>query len=318
MDRLSDLEIFVAVVDASSFTGAARGLGVSKSHVSRQIQALEDRLGARLLHRTTRTLHLTDVGAAFHERAQRILAELDEAERAVTALQTEPRGQLKIGAPLSFGLSYVSPVIERYMLQWPEVTVEAGFSDRRVDVVADGYDLVVRIGSLADSSLIVRKLASTRTFIVASPAYVERYGAPETPDALAEHLCLRYTHQTTGNTWLLRRADGAEATVRIDGRMTSDNGDALLGACRAGLGLTYVPDFFVAEDLAAGRLVTVLEDWTQIDSPISVLYPHNRHLSAKVRMFVDALKAHVAQQPWCTHGSPDRTVAAAEGVADIS
>lgn len=298
MDRLSDLEIFVAVVDASSFTGAARALGVSKSHTSRQVQALEDRLGARLLHRTTRTLRLTDVGAAFHARALQILADLDEAERAVTALQTEPRGLLKIGAPISFGLTHVSPVIEACLRRWPALTIEAGFTDRRVDVVADGYDVVVRIGALADSSLIVRKLASTRNLIVGSPAYFEGHPPPTTPDALAAHQCLRYLHQTTGNTWHLRRADGEQAAVPIDGRLTSDNGDALLNACRAGLGLTYVPDFFVADDLASGRLVTTLDDWTHINSPIAALYPHNRHLSAKVRLFIEALRAHIARQSW--------------------
>lgn len=297
MNRISDVEIFVAIVADGSFTAAARRLGVSKSHVSRQIQALEDRLGARLLDRTTRTVRPTDAGSEFHARAVRIVAELDEAERAVRDLQSEPRGTLRIGAPVSFGLRYVAPAVADFMTRWPDLRVEVSYSDHRVDVIGDGFDVVVRIGPLTDSSLIVRRLARTRSHIVASPAYLERRGVPHTPEALSTHDCLRYAHQVSGPTWALHGADESR-TVRVDGPLGADNGDALLIAARAGLGLAYMPDFFVAADLADGRLVTVLGDWTTRDIPIAALYPHNRHLSAKVRFFVDHLAQTLAARPW--------------------
>ncbi len=297
MNRISDIEIFVAIVADGSFTAAARRLGVSKSHVSRQIQALEDRLGARLLDRTTRTVRPTDAGLEFNTRALKVLAELDEAERAVRDLQSEPRGVLRVGAPVSFGLRYVAPAVASFMSRWPELRVEASYSDERVDVIGDGFDVVVRIGQLADSSLIVRRLARTRAHIVGSPAYFDRHGAPETPDALADHACLRYAHQLSGHGWTLWGPDG-ERTVRIDGPLLADNGDALLVAACAGLGLAYMPDFFVGEDVASGALRTALDDWTTREVPVAALYPHNRHLSAKVRLFVDHLAETLRARPW--------------------
>ena len=297
MNRISDVEIFVAIIADGSFTAAARRLGVSKSHVSRQIQALEDRLGARLLDRTTRTVRPTDAGVEFHTRAQKVLAELDEAERAVRDLQSAPRGTLRLSAPVSFGLRYVAPAVASFMSRWPELRVEAAYSDERVDIIADGFDLAVRIGQLADSSLIARRLGRTRAHIVASPAYVDARGAPQTPDDLAGHACLRYAHQLSGRGWTLIGPAG-QRTVRIDGPLVADNGDALLIAARAGLGLAYMPDFFVGDDLAAGALVAVLEDWTGHESPVSVLYPQNRHLSAKVRLFVDHLAEQLRARPW--------------------
>ncbi len=297
MDRFSDVEMFVAIVQEGGFTAAARRLGVSKSHVSRRIQALEDRLGARLLDRTTRTVRPTDAGVELHTRATRILADLDEAERAVRDLQSEPRGTLRINAPVSFGLRYVAPAVAGFMARWPELRVEASYSDRRVDVIAEGYDMVVRIGRLADSSLIVRRLARTRARIVGSPAYLERRGVPQTPEDLTAHACLRYAHQISGPTWALYGPEG-EVTVRVDGPLGADNGDALLIAARAGLGLGYMPDFFVVDDLAAGRLVPVLDRWTAREDPISALYPHSRHLSAKVRLFVEHLAESFAARPW--------------------
>jgi len=299
MNRISDLEIFVAIVADGSFTAAARRLGVSKSHVSRQIQALEDRLGARLLDRTTRTVRPTDAGLELHSRAVSILAELDEAERAVRDLQSEPRGTLRIGAPVSFGLRYVAPAVAAFMSRWPELRVEASYGDHRVDVIGDGFDVVVRIGQLADSSLIVRRLARTRSRIVASPAYLALRGRPTHPGELTEHDCLRYVHQVSGHAWPLFGPDG-ELTVRIDGPLVADNGDALLIAARAGLGLAYMPDFFIVDDLAAGRLVTVLDPWTTRDVPVAALYPHSRHLSAKVRLFIDHLADSIGARPWCT------------------
>lgn len=300
MDRLGELEIFVAVVEAQSFTTAAQTLGVSKSHVSRQLQALEDRLGVQLLHRTTRTVAPTDAGVALHARATSIIDALDEAERAVRSLHDAPIGTLRLSAPLSFGLRYVAPAIATFMQQWPELRVEAAYADRQVDIVGEGYDLAIRVGQLADSSLIARRLGYTRTVIVASPAYLAAHGAPDAPARLADHACLRYSHQLSGRTWVLTDAEGADHPVRIDGPLLSDNGDALLAAARAGLGLTYVPDFFVYDDLHRGTLRCVLDDWTRGRMPISALYPPSRHPSAKVRLFIDHLDAALGKRPWET------------------
>ncbi|MEZ4433707.1 MAG: LysR family transcriptional regulator [bacterium] len=303
MERSDELAIFVAVVDAQSFSDAARALGVSKSHVSRQIQALEDRLGVQLLHRTTRTVHPTDAGKTLHGRAVAILAALDEAEHAVRSLHDTPIGTLRVGAPLSFGLRYVSPAVAAFMARWPELRVEASYADRQVDVVGDGFDVVVRVGQLADSSLIGRRLAESRMLIVAAPAYLDARGHPTTPQDLTRHACLRYAHQQSGQTWILDRGDATEA-VRVDGPLTSDNGDALLDAARAGIGLTYVPDFFVVDDLQSGRLVRVLDAWTRGTVPISALYPPTRHVSSAVRLFVEHLAGWLGARPWCPDGPP--------------
>lgn len=300
MDRLGEIEIFVAVVDAQSFTGAAQTLGVSKSHVSRQLQALEDRLGVQLLHRTTRTIAPTDAGVALHARATSIIDALDEAERAVRSLHDAPIGTLRLSAPLSFGLRYVAPALASFMRRWPDLRVDVSYTDRQVDIVGEGYDLAIRVGQLADSSLIARRLGYTRTVIVASPAYLEAHGAPETPAQLTEHACLRYSHQLSGRTWVLTDADGADEAVRIDGPLLSDNGDALLAAARAGLGLTYVPDFFVCDDLHHGTLRSVLDAWTRGRMPISALYPPSRHPSAKVRLFIEHLDTELGRRPWET------------------
>ncbi|MEZ4434213.1 MAG: LysR family transcriptional regulator [bacterium] len=302
MDRLGELEIFVAVVEAQSFTGAAQTLGVSKSHVSRQLQALEDRLGVQLLNRTTRTVVPTDAGAALHARANGILDALDEAERAVRSLHDAPIGTLRLSAPLSFGLRHVAPAIASFMQRWPELEVEISYTDRQVDIVGEGYDLAIRVGHLADSSLIARRLGYTRTLIVGAPAYLAARGAPDSPARLADHACLRYTHQLSGRTWVLTRGDGTEQPVRVDGPLLSDNGDALLTAARAGLGLAFVPDFFVCGDLQRGALVAVLDDWTRGRMPISALYPPSRHPSAKVRLFVEHLDAALQKDPW---GAPE-------------
>lgn len=302
MDRSSELLIFVAVVESQSFTEAAHALGVSKSHVSRQIQALEDRLGVQLLHRTTRTVQPTEAGTTLHGRAVAILAALDEAEQAVRSLHEAPIGTLRLGAPLSFGLRHVSPAVASFMARWPALRVEASYSDRQVDVVADGFDVVVRVGQLADSSLIGRRLAESRQVLVAAPEYLERRGRPTSPAELGRHACLRYAHQQSGSAWVFERGDGTTQAVRVDGPLVSDNGDALLDAARAGLGLSYAPDFFVIDDLRAGRLVMVLDEWTQGTVPISALYPPARHVSSAVRLFVEHLGAELSARPWCPGG----------------
>ena len=304
MANISELEIFVTVVDTRSFTAAAEELGVSKSHVSKQVSALEDRLGAQLLHRTTRSLSLTDAGHAFYERGALVLEQLEEAERAVMQLQTKPRGRLKVSVPMTFGVRYISPIVAEFLEQYPEIKVELDLSDRKVDLVDEGFDLAIRIGELQDSSLMVRKLAPATRYCCASPAYLEKHGTPEQPAELAEHECLEYAYGRL-NTWQFVNEQGEEQFVQVDGRLRANNGEVLVDSCVAGLGVALVPDFMLGDHLQAGRLVRILDQWMEWRAGVFALYPHNRHLSAKVRHFVDFLVDKFSPAPWRTP-SPSR------------
>jgi DNA-binding transcriptional LysR family regulator len=297
MANFSELEIFVSVVDAGSFTAAAKDLGVSKSHVSKQISALEDRLGSQLLHRTTRSLSLTDAGQAFYDRGAAVLEQLQEAERAVMQLQTSPRGRLKVSVPMTFGVRFVSPIVAEFLSDYPEITVELDLSDRKVDLVDEGFDLAIRIGELQDSSLMVRKLAPVTRYACASPTYLAEHGTPRRPSDLADHQCLEYAYGRL-NTWQFVSPDGAEQYVQVDGRLRANNGEVLVDACVAGHGIALVPDFMLKDHLEDGRLVRVLDEWTEWRAGVYALYPHNRHLSAKVRHFVDYLVERLSPVPW--------------------
>jgi len=298
MSRIVDLETFVEVVVQGSFTHAAEKLGVSKSYVSKQIASLEDHLGVRLLNRTTRKIATTDAGQAFFERARRILDDVEEAERSVMQLNTAPRGILKMSAPMSFGLQYVTPIVAKFMCDNPELSVELDFSDREVDVIDEGFDLVIRIGQLADSSFIARKIAPVRLVTCASQDYLKRRGTPRTPHDLSRHECQHYTYQSSPSAWRYESESGEVVHVAVSGRMKANNGIALLEASRLGIGISVLPDFIVNEDLAKGTLVEVLNDWTPGQRAIWALYPHNRHLSAKVRLFIDFLAENLNPVPW--------------------
>jgi DNA-binding transcriptional LysR family regulator len=297
MDNLSGMAVFARVVEAKSFSEAARQLGISKAAVSKQVSRLEERLGARFLNRTTRRLSLTEIGAAFYERCARIVAEAEEAELAVTRLHATPRGTLRVDAPLSFGLQYLSPLLPAFMAQYPELRVDLTFNDRFVDLVEEGYDVAVRIANLPDSSLIARKLAESRSFVCAAPDYWERHGRPAHPADLAAHNCFGYSYLATRNEWRFRGPDGP-ATVRISGTLTANNGDVLRAAAVAGLGVVLMPGFLVCDDLRAGRLEPVLRAFEPDLAGIHAVYPHNRHLSAKVRAFIDHLVDALDPAPW--------------------
>lgn len=298
--RLSEIEVFVHVVQSGSFTSAARELGISKSYVSKQVRALEERLGARLLHRTTRTLAPTDAGQAFADRCTALLEELDDAERAVAALQDSPRGTLRVTAPVSFGLSYVAPVLAEYLAEHDDLEALVDYSDRKVDLVDEGFDLAIRVGRMQDSSLIARRLAPVDALLVSSPGYVETHGMPTHPDDLRDHSCLVYSLLETPTSWTLFPRDGGEpARVRVTARVVSNNGEALLQAARNGVGIAALPDFMVYEDIAAGRLVNVFPGWSTMEhGGCWAVYPHSRHLAAKVRMFVDRLADSLRDAPW--------------------
>jgi molybdate transport repressor ModE-like protein len=294
---LDVLQVFVRIAETGSFSAAARDLGLSKSAASKKLAALEDRLGARLVNRTTRRLSLTEAGLDFLERAQRILAELEEAERAAGRLTDEPRGMLKVNAPMSFGIQHVAPALADFMVRYPDLSVTLDLDDRRVSLVDEGYDVAVRIADLPDSSLVARKLAPARRVVCASPAYWADRGVPAHPRELAGHNCLIYTYLPAQNDWRFRGPGGA-VTVRVAGNLKANNGDVLREAALAGLGVCLVPTFLVGGDLRAGRLQTVLDDFADDSLAIYAVYPHRRHLSAKVRAFVDFLAGRFGPRPY--------------------
>lgn len=292
---LDEYRAFARVVEEGTFTGAAKSLGSSKSFVSKQVSRLEDRLGVRLLNRTTRQVTLTDAGEQFYERVARILLEVDDAEAQVSAAQATPRGTLRVSLPMSFGLRYLSPLVAEFARQNPLVQLDLDYSDRKVDVVAEGFDVAIRIGNLADSSLIARRLAQTCGHAVASPDYLAQHGRPEHPSDLARHECLLYRNVSASfvHTWTFEAPGDERVSVRVQGRMLSNSGETCRDAAVAGLGVALLPDFLCREELASGELVTVLDAWEMPIGSIWALFPHNRHVSASVRSFVDFIAEHL-------------------------
>jgi DNA-binding transcriptional LysR family regulator len=297
MDRMASMAAFTKVVSAGSFSAAAREMQVSQALVTKQIQELESWLGARLLNRTTRRLSLTEVGAAFYERAARILEAIEEAKGAAGALQTVPRGRLRINAPVSFGLIHLAPVVTDFLKRFPEVSVELLVNDRVVDLLEGEFDVGVRIGRLRDSSLIARKIAPVRLAVCAAPDYLARRGVPRTPDDLATHDCLEYTYFESRGEWRLLNPEGDEIVVPVSGRYLANNADVLRTTAIAGGGIILAPTFIIGDDLRAGRLVRLLPDYPPPEQGLHALYPPGRHLSAKVRCFVDFLVARFGGEP---------------------
>ncbi len=298
MDRLAAIEAFVRVAETKSFSEAAKRLGSSKSAVSRHVSALETELGARLFHRTTRSLTLTEAGRGYFERTARILADLDEATLAVNQLQAAPRGRLRVNAPMSFGFLHLAPALPDFLSRYPELTVDLSMTDRFVDLVDEGYDVAVRIGTLEDSSLIARRLAPARRVICATPGYFAERGTPVSPDDLGRHECLCNSNITTRTEWRFITATGAPWPVEVRGSLSANNGDALRAAALKGLGLVFLPTFIVGGDLQSGALQSVLDPFIEQDMTLSAVYPHARHLSPKVRAFVDFIASRFGPRPY--------------------
>lgn len=288
MDRLDDLTVLVEVVDSGSLSAASERLGLSASAVSRRLAQMESRLGTRLLARTTRRIALTDAGAAFCLRARAILAALDEAEQSLSEMNEEPRGTLRLSMPVMFGQMHVAPLIASYVRRYPGVSVEASLSDRTARLVDEGLDLAIRIGRLADSSLIARRLHSLRRHVVASPEYLERHGVPRTPADLARHDCLVFLSGGVRQDWEFV-LDGRREAVRPSGSIQTDSLAVLRHTALGGVGLARLADFIVEDDLRSGRLIAVLDGCEVVDEAIYVVYPPTRHVSPKVRTFIDHL-----------------------------
>ena len=302
MSDLAAMAVFARVVEEESFSAAARLLGLSKSAVSKQVARLEDRLGVRLLHRTTRRLSLTEEGATFFRGCQRALAEAEAAESAVTHLAAAPRGTLKVNAPMSFGVAHLSPLIPAFMARFPDLKVELELNDRLVDLVEEGFDVGVRITRLQDSSLIARRLAPSRNVICAAPDYLRARGSPEAPEALAGHDCLLYSYTTEGRVWRLRNAT-ARRQVTVRGRLLANNGEALRAAALQGLGVARLPTFIVGDALRQGHLLRLLTDWSdERESGVYAVYPASRNLAPKVRVFVDFLVERFGDPPYWEQG----------------
>jgi DNA-binding transcriptional LysR family regulator len=286
MDRIDAMQAFVAVADLHGFAPAARKLGLSPSAVTRLIAALEDRLGARLLQRTTRQVALTDIGARYLERARRILADVEEAEGAAEGERIRPSGRLVVSAPVGFGRLHVSPVMSAYLKRYPEVSSELRLADRMINLVEDGVDLAVRIGHLADSTLVARHVGEMRRIVVASSGYLEAHGEPKTPEAVASHETIQFGATAAPPDWRFVR-DGSEVRVTPAPRFITNSSDAAIQYAEAGGGLTRVMFYQAADALRGGRLRIVLAKFEQPPLPIHLVYPTSRLLSAKVRTFID-------------------------------
>jgi DNA-binding transcriptional LysR family regulator len=305
MDRITALAAFVRTVELGSQAAASEDLGLSRAMVGRHIQQLEDRLGVRLLNRTTRKQSLTEAGLAFFEKCAAILDQLDEAERAAADLQSEPRGTLRINAPMSFGRHHLTSAVSAYAALHPQVKIDLVLNDRQVDLIEEGYDVAIRIATLTDSGLIARRLAPINMALCASPDYLSRHGSPETPADLTRHNCLLYTYVATPGEWSFTHPDGTQTTIRVAGSISANNGDALLTAALAGQGIIRQPTFIVGDALRAGRLVLLLTQFAQPCPTAYAVYPHARNLSPKVRSFVDFLAGHFRGTPPWDRDLPD-------------
>jgi DNA-binding transcriptional LysR family regulator len=286
MDRIDAMQAFVAVADLQGFAPAARKLGLSPSGVTRLIAALEDRLGARLLQRTTRQVALTDVGARYLERVRRILSDVEEAEGSAEGERTRPIGRLVVSAPVGFGRLHVSPVMTAYLTRYPEVVGELRLSDRMINLVEEGVDLAVRIGHLPDSSLVARHVGEMRRIVVASPDYLKRRGEPKTPEAIAPHATIQFGAVTASPEWQFVQ-HGREISVACTPRLTTNSADAAVQYAEQGGGLTRVLAYQAAAAIKGGRLRVVLSKFEAPPLPIHIVYPTSRLLSAKVRTFID-------------------------------
>ena len=299
MDRFQALRVFAHVVETGGFSAAAERLNLSATAASRHVAELEAHLQTRLLNRTTRRVSLTEPGRAFYERTVQLLADLDEAEQEAQRAAVVPRGTIRLTTSVNFGVRHVAPAIAAFLTAHAEVRFDVSLSDRLVDLVEEGFDLGVRIGAPGSDNIVARKLGETRLVPCASPAYLMKHGAPQVPEDLARHNCFTYEYVTPRNLWRFRDAAGIERAVRVSGNLHSNNGDLLAEAAAQGTGVVFEPAFIVGPEVRAGRLVPLLQDFDAAPMPIYAVYPSRKHLSAKVRLFVEFLVARFAQaQDW--------------------
>ena len=300
MDRLTEMEAFATVVDQGGFTDAAKKMGISKSAVSKHVSSLEARLGARLLNRTTRRVSPTEIGLAYYDRARRVLNDAGEADALVTSMQSAPSGLLRISVATDFGVNHLSPVLGDFLQEFPEITVNMVLNNRYVELISEGFDLAIRIGELEDSTLRARKLCETNRRMIASPEYFEKYGRPQKIDDLNEHKLLHYSNNSSGNVWKLTAPSGEKHQVRTAGWLTVNDGQSLLNAAIAGLGIAYLPSFLYAEAMDQGLVMEAIPELPMENQGIFAVYPPGRFTQPKVRAFIDFLVHAFAEK------GPDR------------
>jgi DNA-binding transcriptional LysR family regulator len=299
MDRLRAFEVFAAVVGQGSFTRAADKLDTSPANVTRYVNELEEALGARLFNRTSRRLSLTETGKMLYDRSLSILEDVAEAEAVASTAAIQPRGRLRVNAPVSFGILHLAPLWPRFSARYPDIELDVSLVDRVVDLVEEGYDLAVRISSGGSPALIGRKLATTRHLICASPDYLARHSAPMSPEDLKDHACIAYTYSDAVDDWRLLDDTGKEHIVAVRHIMRTNNGDTARAAALAGLGIIRQPTFLIGEDLRRKWLVPLLIGYSMSETDVLAVYPSRRHLSAKVRVMVDFLaEAFRGTPPW--------------------
>jgi DNA-binding transcriptional LysR family regulator len=304
MDRLTSLTVFGRVVDCGGFSAAARRLNMSVTMVSNHVLALEERLGVRLLNRTTRKVSLTEVGKAYYDRTVQILSELDEADRIAGELQAKPQGTLRLYTSMHI-VRFLAPVISDFMNRHPAIAIELTVGERMIDLIEEGFDLAIRTLPPPDSSLIARNLTPWRCILCCSPAYLETHDAPQRLEDLTTHNCLRYAFYPYGNEWHFEGPDGKPASVRVSGNVVSNSGDTLRHLALNGHGLFLAPTFLIADDIRGGRLVRLLEDYLPVEFAISAIYPHRHHLSTKVRSFIDFVaERFAAHSKWMDPAAP--------------
>ena len=293
MDRVLGMTTFVKVVDNGGFAPAARALNMSPSAVTLHVQAIEDRLGVRLLNRTTRHVSMTEAGQAYYDSCVRILADIESTEQAAQELQSKPRGTLRLNASPTMPL--IVPAIAEFTAHYPDVSIELTVTGRMVDLVEEGFDLAIRVTPVPDSSLIIRRLAPFRFVVCGAPAYLARRGTPTQLAELADHNCMIYSDSPFGREWHFVAKDGSEQAVPLSGNFVANSGEALRLAAVAGQGLMFAPRFLVSDDVAAGRLVPLLTEFRTVELTVDAIYPHRRYLSAKVRAFLDLFTRHLRE-----------------------
>ncbi|MFJ4375452.1 LysR family transcriptional regulator [Pseudomonas japonica] len=292
MNPFEDMRIFSQVMESGSFTAAADKLGLSKQFVSRRLMALEERLGVRLLNRSTRRLDPTPLGQSYYESALRLLSEVEQVEQGIAGQTSEPRGTVRVSAPLSFAVAHLGCLLPEFLQRYPQVSVEVDLSDRSVDLLGEGYDLALRIGVLEDSTLIARRLAAIERVYCASPDYLARKGTPSRPDELASHDCLPYGHGRQVQWRFVEQ--GKARVVTVCGRMRANNGELLRDAAIKGMGITYLPTFIVADALAAGQLVPVLETFAPEPLQLSAVYPQHRQSARPVQALIEFMRERLS------------------------
>lgn len=298
MDRLAHITTFVAVAEAESFSVAADRLDLSRAMASKHVQGLEDRLGVKLLERTTRRVRLTDAGRRYLERARRLLHDFEVADTEARGERLAPAGLLRINGPVSFSRAYLGAAIAPFLTRYPELSVDLTVNDRVVDLLEEGYDVAVRIGRLLDSTLVARRLAPVGLHLAAAPDYLDLRGTPQHPSDLVDHACLTYAYSTDGTGWRFTGLQGETVGVRPRGPMSANNGEILTQAAIAGAGIVQQPDFVLGPHFAAGTLVRVLPDWRAPEIAVHAVHHQSRHVSAKIRVFIDYLAEIWRVPPW--------------------